>query len=76
MQQFMEKRVMLDVKAWTWAKVLTLKPQGWNFDMGLGPLLEAPGQDLSWGGKEEAGDEEEGEGGKIFPPSSASPRIK
>ena len=46
--------------------MLTLKPQGWEFDMGIKASTRGfkPGFESGEGGKEEAGDE--GKGGEIF----------
>ena len=67
----------MDIKAWIWAKVLTLKPQGWNLDVGIKTSTRGSRLEFEWGGKEEAGDDGEGEGGKggKISPSSASPEL-
>ena len=64
----------MDIKSGIWAKVLTLKPQGWNFDIGIKAStrgFKLGFESGGWGGKEEAGDE--GKGGEIFLFASASP---
>ena len=44
--------------------MLTLKPQGWNLDVGIKASTRGSRLEFEWGGKEEAGDDGEGEGGK------------